>query len=458
MATSTNAHNRRNRTGARSSSTKKRQSYTERDSADALSRCYDSITGTVYHTEGYDATGLRAAKAITLSNDDYSKEVVIPLMRIAYSCSEVKRTCQRHHDASRPMSRARIFEDTNRLGAWTPEGERSPSHDTPPNQAARTTAQPCPECVSIVWEVLFGFQDGDRYVKGVIPVLNRLGDKSSSTRQSLAQLRTTINNVAIDQHRARQVSAGRPAKPAASVACLHLADPATERIVTVYFITRLSTGCSHREGVESAALDLLGRQPEMTIQDARSTARAAIIRAQGEVGEERWRSTITDAIITRSAAGPVSLDQSFDADEDGTRSGYALLDSLDTPLPSTEPVKDPTAGARRRNNSRAADEEQRSAFREALRSALANPANDGHSDLEVAISVMTALADDSSTAYLMCGPFQEQYSGEHAGERVRELLRDNPEALATLRALIKDCRREAGRKQKSRRPSNKRSA
>jgi len=415
------------------------------------------MTGIVYHVKRYDTSGLRAAKVIALSNEDYSQEIITPLAQIAYSCSEVKRTCQRHHDASRPMSRARLFEDTNRLGAWTPKGERSPSHDTPPNQAAQTTAQPCPECVSIVWEVLFGFQDGDRYVKGVIPVLNRRGEQNPNACMSLAQLRTTINNVAIDQHRARQVSAGRPAKPAASVACLHLADPATERIVTVYFITRLSTGCSHREGVESAALDLLGRQPEMTIQDARSTARAAIIRAQGEVGEERWRSTITDAIITRSAAGPVSLDQSFDADEDGTRSGYALLDSLDTPLPSTEPVKDPTAGARRRNNSRAADEEQRSAFREALRSALANPANDGHSDLEVAISVMTALADDSSTAYLMCGPFQEQYSGEHAGERVRELLRDNPEALATLRALIKDCRREAGPKQKSRRPSNKRS-
>lgn len=457
MATSTNAHNRRNRTGARSSGTKKRQPYTEQDAADAMSRCYSPMTGIVYHVKRYDTSGLRAAKVIALSNEDYSQEIITPLAQIAYSCSEVKRTCQRHHDASRPMSRARLFEDTNRLGAWTPKGERSPSHDTPPNQAAQTTAQPCPECVSIVWEVLFGFQDGDRYVKGVIPVLNRRGEQNPNACMSLAQLRTTINNVAIDQHRARQVSAGRPAKPAASVACLHLADPATERIVTVYFITRLSTGCSHREGVESAALDLLGRQPEMTIQDARSTARAAIIRAQGEVGEERWRSTITDAIITRSAAGPVSLDQSFDADEDGTRSGYALLDSLDTPLPSTEPVKDPTAGARRRNNSRAADEEQRSAFREALRSALANPANDGHSDLEVAISVMTALADDSSTAYLMCGPFQEQYSGEHAGERVRELLRDTPEALATLRALIKDCRREAGPKQKSRRPSNKRS-
>lgn len=456
MTTSSSAHTHRDLAGDRSPATRRRQSYTERDSADALSRCYDSITGTVYHTEGYDATGLRAAKAIALSNDDYSKEVVIPLMRIAYSCSEVKRTCQRHHDASRPMSRARLFEDTNRLGAWTPEGERSPSHDTPPNQAARTTAQPCPECVSIVWEVLFGFQDGDRYVKGVIPVLNRLGDKSSGTRQSLAQLRTTINNVVIDQHRARQVSAGRPAKPAASVACLHLADPATERIVTDYFTTRLATGCSHREGVESAALDLLGGQPEMTIEDARSTAGAAIIRAQGEVGEERWRSTITDAIITRSAAGPVSLDQFLDVGDGSRLSGYDLFrgDSVT----GTEPVKDPTAGARRRNNSRAADEEQRSAFREALRSAVANPANDGHSDLEVAISVMTALADDSSTADLMCGPFQEQYSGEHAGERVRELLRDNPEALATLRALIKDCRREAGPKQKSRRPSNKRSA
>lgn len=458
MTTSSSAHTHRDLAGDRSPATRRRQSYTERDSANALSRCYDSITGTVYHTEGYDATGLRAAKVIALSNEDYSQEIITPLAQIAYSCSEVKRTCQRHHDASRPMSRARLFEDTNRLGAWTPEGERSPSHDTPPNQAARTTAQPCPECVSIVWEVLFGFKDGGRYVKGVIPVLNRLGDKSSSTRQSLAQLRTTINNVVIDQHRARQVSAGRPAKPAASVACLHLADPATERIVTDYFTTRLATGCSHREGVESAALDLLGSQPEMTIEDARSTAGAAIAQARREVGEERWQSTITAVIVTRSAAEPVSLDQSFDADEDSTRSGYALLDSLDTPLPSTEPVKDPTAGARRRNNSRAADEEQRSAFREALRSALGDPANDGHSDLEVAISVMTALADDSSTAYLMCGPFQEQYSGEHAGERVRELLRDNPEALATLRALIKDCRREAGRKQKSRRPSNKRSA
>lgn len=456
MTTSSSAHTHRDLAGDRSPAKRRRQSYTERDSADALSRCYDSITGTVYHTEGYDATGLRAAKAIALSNDDYSKEVVIPLMRIAYSCSEVKRTCQRHHDASRPMSRARLFEDTNRLGAWTPKGERSPSHDTPPNQAARTTAQPCPECVSIVWEVLFGFQDGGRYVKGVIPVLNRRGEQNPNACMSLAQLRTTINNVAIDQHRARQVSAGRPAKPAASVACLHLADPATERIVTVYFITRLSTGCSHREGVESAALDLLGRQPEMTIQDARSTARAAIIRAQGEVGEERWRSTITDAIITRSAAGPVSLDQFLDVGDGSRLSGYDLFrgDSVT----GTEPVKDPTAGARRRNNSRAADEEQRYAFREALRSALANPANDGHSDLEVAISVMTALADDSSTADLMCGPFQEQYSGEHAGERVRELFRDNPEALATLRALIKDCRREAGPKQKSRRPSNKRSA
>lgn len=456
MTTSSSAHTHRDLAGDRSPAKRRRQSYTERDSADALSRCYDSITGTVYHTEGYDATGLRAAKAIALSNDDYSKEVVIPLMRIAYSCSEVKRTCQRHHDASRPMSRARLFEDTNRLGAWTPKGERSPSHDTPPNQAARTTAQPCPECVSIVWEVLFGFQDGGRYVKGVIPVLNRRGEQNPNACMSLAQLRTTINNVAIDQHRARQVSAGRPAKPAASVACLHLADPATERIVTVYFITRLSTGCSHREGVESAALDLLGRQPEMTIQDARSTARAAIIRAQGEVGEERWRSTITDAIITRSAAGPVSLDQFLDVGDGSRLSGYDLFrgDSVT----GTEPVKDPTAGARRQNNSRAADEEQRYAFREALRSALANPANDGHSDLEVAISVMTALADDSSTADLMCGPFQEQYSGEHAGERVRELLRDNPEALATLRALIKDCRREAGPKQKSRRPSNKRSA
>lgn len=456
MTTSSSAHTHRDLAGDRSPATRRRQSYTERDSADALSRCYDSITGTVYHTEGYDATGLRAAKAIALSNDDYSKEVVIPLMRIAYSCSEVKRTCQRHHSASRPMSRARLFEDTNRLGAWEPEGERSPSDGAPPNQAARTTAQPCPECVSIVWEVLFGFKDGGRYVKGVIPVLNRRGEQNPNACMSLAQLRTTINNVAIDQHRARQVSAGRPAKPAASVACLHLADPATERIVTVYFITRLSTGCSHREGVESAALDLLGRQPEMTIQDARSTARAAIIRAQGEVGEERWRSTITDAIITRSAAGPVSLDQFLDVSDGSRLSGYDLFrgDSVT----GTEPVKDPTAGARRRNNSRAADEEQRSAFREALRSALANPANDGHSDLEVAISVMTALADDSSTADLMCGPFQEQYSGEHAGERVRELLRDNPEALATLRALIKDCRREAGRKQKSRRPSNKRSA
>lgn len=456
MTTSSSAHTHRDLAGDRSPATRRRQSYTERDSANALSRCYDSITGTVYHTEGYDATGLRAAKVIALSNEDYSQEIITPLAQIAYSCSEVKRTCQRHHDASRPMSRARLFEDTNRLGAWTPEGERSPSHDTPPNQAARTTAQPCPECVSIVWEVLFGFQDGDRYVKGVIPVLNRLGDKSSSTRQSLAQLRTTINNVVIDQHRARQVSAGRPAKPAASVACLHLADPATERIVTDYFTNRLATGCSHREGVESAALDLLGGQPEMTIQDARSTARAAIIRAQGEVGEERWRSTITDTIITRSAAGPVSLDQFLDVGDGSRLSGYDLFrgDSVT----GTEPVKDPTAGARRRNNSRAADEEQRSAFREALRSAVTNPANDGHSDLEVAISVMTALADDSSTADLMCGPFQEQYSGEHAGERVRELLRDNPEALATLRALIKDCRREAGPKQKSRRPSNKRSA
>lgn len=456
MTTSSSAHTHRDLAGDRSPATRRRQSYTERDSADALSRCYDSITGTVYHTEGYDATGLRAAKAIALSNDDYSKEVVIPLMRIAYSCSEVKRTCQRHHSASRPMSRARLFEDTNRLGAWEPEGERSPSDGAPPNQAARTTAQPCPECVSIVWEVLFGFKDGGRYVKGVIPVLNRRGEQNPNACMSLAQLRTTINNVAIDQHRARQVSAGRPAKPAASVACLHLADPATERIVTVYFITRLSTGCSHREGVESAALDLLGRQPEMTIQDARSTARAAIIRAQGEVGEERWRSTITDAIITRSAAGPVSLDQFLDVGDGSRLSGYDLFQG--DSVTGTEPVKDPTAGARRRNNSRAADEEQRSAFREALRSALANPANDGHSDLEVAISVMTALADDSSTADLMCGPFQEQYSGEHAGERVRELLRDNPEALATLRALIKDCRREAGPKQKSRRPSNKRSA
>lgn len=456
MTTSSSAHTHRDLAGDRSPAKRRRQSYTERDSADALSRCYDSITGTVYHTEGYDATGLRAAKAIALSNDDYSKEVVIPLMRIAYSCSEVKRTCQRHHDASRPMSRARLFEDTNRLGAWTPKGERSPSHDTPPNQAARTTAQPCPECVSIVWEVLFGFQDGGRYVKGVIPVLNRRGEQNPNACMSLAQLRTTINNVAIDQHRARQVSAGRPAKPAASVACLHLADPATERIVTDYFTNRLATGCSHREGVESAALDLLGGQPEMTIQDARSTARAAIIRAQGEVGEERWRSTITDTIITRSAAGPVSLDQFLDVGDGSRLSGYDLFrgDSVT----GTEPVKDPTAGARRRNNSRAADEEQRSAFREALRSAVTNPANDGHSDLEVAISVMTALADDSSTADLMCGPFQEQYSGEHAGERVRELLRDNPEALATLRALIKDCRREAGPKQKSRRPSNKRSA
>ena len=456
MATSTNAHNRRNRTGARSSSTKKRQPYTEQDAADAMSRCYSPMTGIVYHVKRYDTSGLRAAKVIALSNEDYSQEIITPLAQIAYSCSEVKRTCQRHHDASRPMSRARLFEDTNRLGAWTPKGERSPSHDTPPNQAAQTTAQPCPECVSIVWEVLFGFQDGDRYVKGVIPVLNRRGEQNPNACMSLAQLRTTINNVAIDQHRARQVSAGRPAKPAASVACLHLADPATERIVTVYFITRLSTGCSHREGVESAALDLLGRQPEMTIQDARSTARAAIIRAQGEVGEERWRSTITDAIITRSAAGPVSLDQFLDVGDGSRLSGYDLFrgDSVT----GTEPVKDPTAGARRQNNSRAVDEEQRYAFREALRSALANPANDGHSDLEVAISVMTALADDSSTADLMCGPFQEQYSGEHAGERVRELLWDNPEALATLRALIKDCRREAGPKQKSRRPSNKRSA
>lgn len=458
MATSTNAHNRRNRTGARSSSTKKRQPYTKQDAADAMSRCYSPMTGIVYHVKRYDTSGLRAAKVIALSNEDYSQEIITPLAQIAYSCSEVKRTCQRHHDASRPMSRARLFEDTNRLGAWTPEGERSPSHDTPPNQAARTTAQPCPECVSIVWEVLFGFQDGDRYVKGVIPVLNRLGDKSSSTRQSLAQLRTTINNVVIDQHRARQVSAGRPAKPAASVACLHLADPATERIVTDYFTTRLATGCSHREGVESAALDLLGDQPEMTIEDARSTAGAAIAQARREVGEERWQSTITAVIVTRSAAEPVSLDQSFDADEDSTRSGYALLDSLDTPLPSTEPVKNPTVGARSRNSSHAADKELRTVFLKALRSALGDPANNGRSDLEVAICVMETLAEDSSTANLMCGPFQEQYSGERAGETVRELLRTKPEARATLRALIKDCRREAGRKQKSRRPSNKRSA
>ena len=456
MAPSSNAHNRRNRTGARSSSTKRRQPYTEQDAADAMSRCYNPMTGIQYHVENNDASGLMADQTVALSHDDYLQEVIIPLARIVYSCSEVRRTCQRHHDATRPMSRDCMPQDTSRLGAWTPEGEGSPSHDAPADRAARTTAQPCPECVSIVWEVLFGFKDGGRYVKGVIPVLNRRGEQNPNACMSLAQLRTTINNVAIDQHRARQVSAGRPAKPAASVACLHLADPATERIVTVYFITRLSTGCSHREGVESAALDLLGRQPEMTIQDARSTARAAIIRAQGEVGEERWRSTITDAIITRSAAGPVSLDQFLDVGDGSRLSGYDLFQG--DSVTGTEPVKDPTAGARRRNNSRAADEEQRSAFREALRSALANPANDGHSVLEVAISVMTALADDSSTADLMCGPFQEQYSGEHAGERVRELLRDNPEALTTLRALIKDCRREAGPKQKSRRPSNKRSA
>lgn len=456
MATSTNAHNHSNRTGARSSGTKKRQPYTEQDAADAMTRCYSPMTGIVYHVERYDTSGLRAAKVIGLSNEDYSQEVIIPLAWIAFSCSEVKRTCQRHHDASRPLSRDCMLEGTSRLGAWTPEGEEAPSHDAPPNQTARSTAQPCPECVSIVCDVLFGFQDGDRYVKGVIPVLNRLGDKGSGTRQSLAELRTTINNVTIDQHRARQVSAGLPAKPTASVSCLHLADPATERIVTDYFTTRLATGCARCEGVESAALDLQARHSKMTIQDARSTARAAIIRAQGEVGEERWRSTITDAIITRSAAGPVSLDQFLDVGDGSRLSGYDLFrgDSVT----GTEPVRDPTAGARRRNNSHAADEEQRSAFREALRSALANPANDGHSDLEVAISVMTALADDSSTANLMCGPFQEQYSGEHAGERARELLRDNPEALTTLRALIKDCRREAGRKQKSRRPSNKRFA
>ena len=451
MATSTNAHNRRNRTGARSSSTKKRQPYTEQDAADAMSRCYSPMTGIVYHVKRYDTSGLRAAKVIALSNEDYSQEIITPLAQIAYSCSEVKRTCQRHHDASRPMSRARLFEDTNRLGAWTPKGERSPSHDTPPNQAARTTAQPCPECVSIVWEVLFGFQDGDRYVKGVIPVLNRLGDKSSGTRQSLAQLRTTINNVVIDQHRARQVSAGRPAKPAASVACLHLADPATERIVTDYFTTRLATGCSHREGVESAALDLLGGQPEMTIEDARSTAGAAIAQARREVGEERWQSTITAVIVTRSAAEPVSLDQSFDADEDSTRSGYALLDSLDTPLPSTEPVKNPTVGARSRNSSHAADKELRTVFLKALRSALGDPANNGRSDLEVAICVMETLAEDSSTANLLCGPFQEQYSGERAGETVRELLRTKPEARAALRALVEESRHEVGRPQESRR-------
>lgn len=456
MAPSSNAHNRRNRTGARSSSTKRRQPYTEQDAADAMSRCYNPMTGIQYHVENNDASGLMADQTVALSHDDYLQEVVIPLARIVYSCSEVRRTCQRHHDATRPMSRDCVLEDTSRLGAWTPEGEGSPSHDAPADRAARTTAQPCPECVSIVWEVLFGFKDGGRYVKGVIPVLNRLGDKSSGTRQSLAQLRTTINNVAIDQHRARQVSAGRPAKPAASVAYLHLSDPATERIVTAYFITRLSTGCSHREGVESAALDLLGRQPEVTIEDARSTARAAITRAQGEVGEERWQSTITDTIVTRSAAGPVSLDQFLDVGDGSRLSGYDLFRGGS--VTGTEPVRDPTVGARSRNSSHAADKELRTVFLEKFRSALDDPASNGRSDLEVAICVMTALADDSSTADLMCGPFQERYSGERVGETVRELLRDNPEALATLRALIKDCRREADRKQKSRRPSNKRSA
>ena len=451
MATSTNAHNRRNRNGARSSGTKKRQPYTEQDAADAMSRCYSPMTGIVYHVERYDTSGLRAAKAIVLSNEDYSQEVITPLAQIAYSCSEVKRTCQRHHDASRPMSRDCMFEGTSRLGAWTPEEERSPSYEAPPNQTARSTAQPCPECVSIVCDVLFGFQDGDRYVKGVIPVLNRLGDKSSGTRQSLAELRATINNVAIDQHRARRVSAGLPAKPTASVACLHLDDPVTARIVTTYFTTRLTTGCSHREGIENAALDLLGGQPEVTIEDARSTAGAAIAQARREVGEERWQSTITDVIVTRSAAEPVSLDQSFDADEDSTRSGYDLLDSLDTPLPSTEPVKNPTVGARSRNSSHAADKELRTVFLKALRSTLGDPANNGRSDLEVAICVMETLAEESSTADLMYGPFQERYSGERTGETVRELLRTHPEALATLRALVDESRREVGRTRRSRR-------
>ena len=174
-----------------------------------------------------------------------------------------------------------------------------------------------------------------------------------------------FNNVAIDQHRARQVSAGRPAKPAASVAYLHLSDPATERIVTAYFITRLTTGCSHREGIESAALDLLGRQPEVTIEDARSTARAAITRAQGEVGEERWQSTITDTIVTRSAAGPVSLDQFLDVGDGSRLSGYDLFRGGS--VTGTEPVRDPTVGARSRNSSHAADKELRTVFLEKFR-------------------------------------------------------------------------------------------
>ena len=64
---------------------------------------------------------------------------------------------------------------------------------------------------------------------------------------------------------------------------------------------------------------------------------------------------------------------------------------------------------------------------------------------------METLAEDSSTANLMCGPFQEQYSGERAGETVRELLRTKPEARAALRALVEESRHEVGRPQESRR-------
>lgn len=455
MTTSSKVHNHRHLTEDRSYATSKRQPYTEQDSVDAMNWCYDSITGTVYHIEGYDASSIRAARVISLSNDDYFQEVLIPLARIAHSCSEVNQTCLQNHSADRPLRKACMPQDTSHLGAWTPKAERPAVHDAPRaevlDQVPRSKAQPCGDCISIVWEILFGFQDGDRYVKGVIPVLNRFGGKNSGKRQSLAELRKTINNVVIDQHRARQVSSGLPAKPTAAVSSLRLADPATERIVRDYFTARLTSGCAHHQGIESAAQDLLARSPGGTIKDARSAASTAITQARKEAGEERWRTTITDAIITRAAAGAFHLDHCLhaDNDDDNASSGYGLLDSRATAIIGAEPVKDPTVSPRRQNSSHTADKELRSEFVQTLRSALANPANHGRSRLEVAITVIETLALSSSTTTLMSGPFQEQYEGDNAGERVRELLRTNPEALATLRALIKDCDREENRRRRS---------
>lgn len=459
MTTSSKIHTHLHLSEDRSSTAGKRQAYTDQDSADAMQRCYDSITGRVYHTDGWDASGLAGATVVPLSKDSYVQEVILHLARIAHSCTEVNRSCLRHHTAERPLTKACMPQGTSALGAWSPE--TSPEavlptdHDASADEDAELVAQLsalyCAECLSIVWDVLFGFEDGGRYVKGVIPVLNRLGEKSPGKCQSLAELRATINNVAIDQHRARLVSAGLPAKPAAAVSSLHLSDPVIERIVTDYFTARLASGCSHQEGIDSAAQELLARTPEGTAEGAHRVITAAIARAKNEVGEQRWHSTITDAIITRAAANPVHLDYSpVTSDDDDATSGYDLVDSQAACLIGAEPVKDPTVNPRRQNSSHATDRQELAIFTQELDQALANPANSGLSRIQVAIDVLVALAQEDSITDLMSAPFQDLDEGESTGERVRQLLRTSPQALDTLHTLLQERDRQANTKRNSR--------